>query len=371
MSGYPMHQEVTRFLKAALECSIYIEPSDPGLTYDELVEAAKRASFLDGEIHDAIPHATTLYFGSPKAKLMPEKNDLIQLMIFATREEPDYRNPVATHFVFEQLHTVARSQGATNARVERSILAERGVNEGISTSDIQIAIAILIMNDVLAEKDGLISFARGKESYGSPGDQRNLQSTARQPLIRKEARARAYPIVKDIVDRRTDGRASSSEPFDAFVDQLDKLGYGVFRMWWKQLVSELRHTSIQVSPVSVTVLSAALVEGALTFVVKHGRSLELGMFGSTDFDRPASSWNIKDLVASAASNKAAPILDPPTRQRAEGLIQARQRIHAGRMLTDFQTGVPDLRPEAARDAQNTAELVVRRILDWLDEHPLP
>lgn len=93
------------------------------------------------------------------------------------------------------------------------------------------------------------------------------------------------------------------------------------------------------------------------------------MFGSTDFDRPASSWNIKDLVASSASNKAAPILDQPTRQRAESLIHARQRIHAGRMLTDFQSGVPDLRPEEARDAQNTAELVVRRILDWLEAHP--
>ena len=74
---------------------------------------------------------------------------------------------------------------------------------------------------------------------------------------------------------------------------------------------------------------------------------------------------------SAAANKTAPILDQATKQRAEGLIQARQRIHAGRMLADFINGVPDLRPEEARDACNTAELVVRRILDWLEKHPTP
>lgn len=125
--------------------------------------------------------------------------------------------------------------------------------------EVQIAITILVLNDVLVEKDCLIAFASGKESYGSPGDQNNLRIPAQHHTVRKEACERAYRIVKDIVDRRTDGRAISSEPFDEFVEHLDALGYGVFRMWWKQLVSELRHTSIQVSPVSVTVLSAALV----------------------------------------------------------------------------------------------------------------
>jgi hypothetical protein len=39
------------------------------------------------------------------------------------------------------------------------------------------------------------------------------------------------------------------------------------------------------------------------------------------------------------------------------------------MLSEFPQGAPDLRPEEAPSAKATAELVVRRVLDWLT--PLP
>ena len=51
-------------------------------------------------------------------------------------------------------------------------------------------------------------------------------------------------------------------------------------------------------------------------------------------------------------------------------IRARQRIHAGRMLEEHPRGVPDLRPDEARESVETATAVVRRILDWLEAHPL-
>jgi hypothetical protein len=112
-----------------------------------------------------------------------------------------------------------------------------------------------------------------------------------------------------------------------------------------------------------------LVEGALTFVVQHARNLNLGVFKSKDFDGAPRSWKIDDLVSSAASGSDTAILDIPTKNRAEILIKTRQRIHAGRMLSDFPNGVPDLRPEEARDAKMTTELVVRRVLDWLERFP--
>jgi hypothetical protein len=31
--------------------------------------------------------------------------------------------------------------------------------------------------------------------------------------------------------------------------------------------------------------------------------------------------------------------------------------------------VPDLRPEEARAAKESAEVIVRRVLDWLEKHP--
>jgi hypothetical protein len=51
------------------------------------------------------------------------------------------------------------------------------------------------------------------------------------------------------------------------------------------------------------------------------------------------------------------------------LIKVRQRIHAGRMISDYPAGVPDLRPEESREAKATADLVVRRVLDWVRRYP--
>jgi hypothetical protein len=39
------------------------------------------------------------------------------------------------------------------------------------------------------------------------------------------------------------------------------------------------------------------------------------------------------------------------------------------MLSEYPAGVPDLRPEQAREAIQTAEVVVRRVLDWLQKYP--
>jgi hypothetical protein len=177
------------------------------------------------------------------------------------------------------------------------------------------------------------------------------------------------PHVEDVVKRRADGRPKSSEPFAAFAEQLEKLGYAHFRLWWSQTVAELGRADQNSSPLSTLVLAAALVEGALTFVVKHARSLDLGAFASSDFAGEPRTWRLEDLVASAARGSESAILDVQAKTRAELLIRSRQRIHAGRMLSEFPNGLPDLRPEEAREAKSVAELVVRRILDWLEKYP--
>jgi hypothetical protein len=191
--------------------------------------------------------------------------------------------------------------------------------------------------------------------------------TGPNQTFRNPSRERAYPIVKDVIERRADGRPKHAEPLDAFADELDKLGYGRFRLWWKRTVAELRHTDPNGTPVSASVLAAALVEGALTFIVTHAR--KSGAFQSKDYDKDPRSWKIDELVASAASGGASAILDLQTKSRAETLIRLRQRIHAGRMLSDYPDGPPDIRPEEARDAKATAEQVVRAVLDWLQQHP--
>jgi hypothetical protein len=178
-----------------------------------------------------------------------------------------------------------------------------------------------------------------------------------------------YPLVADVIARRSDGRSTSAEPLDAFADALDALGYKPFRLWWTQTVAELRMLEVTTSPVSATVLSAALVEGALTFLAKHARQLNVGPFKSPDFERDPRTWKIEDLVKSAATGGDAAVLDSGARTRADELIRTRQRIHAGRMLSEHPGGPPDLRPEEASDARRTTELIVRRVLTWLQKFP--
>jgi hypothetical protein len=107
------------------------------------------------------------------------------------------------------------------------------------------------------------------------------------------------------------------------------------------------------------------VEAALTFVVKRGRALDSGPFKSSDFDGEPRSWKIDDLVKSAASGRDHAVFNSAVKARVDTLIRNRQRIHAGRMLSDYPNGVPELRPEEARDAKHVADAAIRAVLDWL------
>ncbi len=249
--------------------------------------------------------------------------------------------------------------------IERDVLVEQAVAKGIPRNDIQAAITWQVIAKLLAEQDGILRFPGNQGVRGLPSEQLKAHSRPH----RKPDRARAFPIVKDVIERRIDGRPKHAEPLDAFADELDKLGYRPFRLWWMQMVAEMRHTDPNSAPISASVLAAALVEGALTFTVNYAR--KHGLFQSKDYEKDPRTWKIDDLVASAASGGPSAVLDQQVKARAETLIRSRQRIHAGRMLSEYPGGPPDIRPDEARDARGTAERVVRAILDWLQKNPVP
>jgi hypothetical protein len=310
-----MNQEIVSLLQAALECSIFLDPTDPGLTYQEVLEVGKRAGYQAGEVEDAVSRAGEHY---------PHSNKLItdwntrQAWWHYTKEEPDYRNFPAFDFVVSELNDRVRADGMRNAQVDRKLVVERAIASGHSRNDIEAAITYQVLGGQLTEKDGVLRFPHDSGVRGLPSE--TLKQLSRAQTYARPVRARAYPIVKDIIERRSDGRPPHAEPLDAFAEQLDKLNYGAFTLWWKQMVIELRRGDTNTSPVAVCVLSAALVEGALTFVVQHARSRNLGVFRSRDFDGPARTWKIDDLVSSAASGSDTAILDIPTKSRAEILI---------------------------------------------------
>jgi hypothetical protein len=331
-----------------------------------VLEVGKKVGFLPGEIGDALPHVITQYFGRGSKYLLPDERTTITWQ-FLLPQEPEYRSFPAFDFVVSQLNAIAKAEGAAKAQLERAIIVERAAAQGIDRNEIEAAITIQVLAGQLSEKESLIGFLHGQGQRPLPSEQ--LRGMSRAHMTRRDSLARVYPVVKDVIERRTDGRANYTEPLDAFAEELDRLGYRPFRLWWKQTVGEIRRADTQNSPVSVTVLAAALVEGALTFVVKHARTLGLGVFRSTDFDRDPRTWRIEALVSSAASGSESAILDAATKNRADTLIRTRQRIHAGRMLSEFPGGVPDLRPDEARDAKATTDQVVRRILEWLERYP--
>jgi hypothetical protein len=49
-----MDVKLRDFISAAIECSLYVSPGDPGLTHSELIEVAKRAGFFEGEVNDEL-----------------------------------------------------------------------------------------------------------------------------------------------------------------------------------------------------------------------------------------------------------------------------------------------------------------------------
>jgi hypothetical protein len=360
-------QEIVQLLKAAIEASVHAAPTEPGLTATELYEVGRRMGLKDGEIGDAMPQVATQYFGGRDRRLLLDEMGWHQAghLIFA--EDPELRNVAAFDFVVSQLNELVREVGGGNARLDRTIMVDRAVAGSLSRHDVEVAITLLVLSGQLIEENGVLRFKF------TQGGERQLPSTGRGqvPAVRRPARDKVLPHVRDVVQRRADGRPQSAEPLGAFAEQLEKLSYGRYRLWWNQTVAELGRTDPNTSPLSALVLAAALVEGVLTFVVKHAQSLGLGVFGSTDFTRDPKTWKIDDLVASAARGGETAILDLQTKNRADRLILTRQRIHAGRMLSEFPTGVavPDLRPEEAREAKAIAEQVVRSVLDWLAKYP--
>jgi len=371
MSPPEERRRIVGFLKAALECSIYLAPTEPGLTYDELLEAGGRVGFQRGEMADAMSQVADVYFGRQDARLQLRRSDTATLPYFEfVHGEPDYRNPQAFDFVRAQLRELARANGVHHAKIERGVLVERAVVAGLPRLDVEAAITIMLLGGVLNDEESIIGIPRGSLNFAEPSEKQVNQRPMMGQAFHNEASARAYPVVKDMIARRQDGRPRHAEPLDAFADELDRLGYGRFRLWWSQIVAEFRQASPQTAPVSATVLAAAIVEGALAFVAKHAHTLNLGVMGSKTFEDKPNTWSIGDLVGGAVAGRGSAILEPSMRQRADTLIRARQRIHPGRMLTDFPAGPPDLRPEEARDAKMTAEQVVRCVLDWLHRYPV-
>ncbi len=366
IAAFERMQALDGFVRTALECSVYVAPLDHGLTYEELLETGARLGFQKGELTDAIdrvgPRRT---FGDSRIRL-PN----VPLMAeFIIEREPDFRNVHAFEFVNLYLQRLIRAHGRGAGRVPRKVLVGSGVAEDLPEHDIEVAISMYLASEHFIEKDGYLTFGLGRENYALPSVQVSQNRIQLEP---DQRRRQTYEAVKDAIQRRTDGRPPSADPLVAFEASLERLGHGRFRIWWSRTLSELSVSNPVTTPLSTCVLAAALAEGALTFVVGRARDLGLATMNSKTFQESSTRWKFEDLLASASAGGKDAIFDPKLRERADRLNRIRQRIHVGRLMAEKPSGpIPDTRPEEAEEALETVKMLLRRILDWLDEHPSP
>jgi hypothetical protein len=352
-----------QLVKMALECSIYVQPKNAGLTMAEIQEAGRRLGRRPGEIMDAIGQIPFHFGGSkyePTEECVPGDFNFFC--------EPDYRNPAAFDFVDLHLRDNQAEVGKHNSGVPRSVLVNHGVVKGLKENDVEIAVTMGLIVGHLVERGGLICLAPNQAFYILATEQ--IAQNRNQPLSQKvQGRKELYEAVKDIIERRTDGRPASAEPIHAFEQELAGLGHDRFRIWWSRTASELRLANPAQMPMTVCILAAALSEGALTFVVKHARSLALGTMNSKTFGESPTRWSFDELLKSAAAGRADAIFDQKVHDRADRLNTIRQRIHAGRLMAEIPVGpIPDTRPEEAREALETLDIILRRIIDWIYAH---
>lgn len=357
--------DINDFVITALEASIIAAPRDHGLSRDELLEVGKRLGFKQGELNDAIARSQIGNPWGPRLRIqkltpMPQRLSTN----FFWESVPELRDIHSFDFVRGDLQELAREVGEANARRPRDTLVQRGVDRGLKREALELAVTLFVLQGTFEEKDGAVGHAQ-HALYGPLASQQVQDMSSRTP-IDKRMLAAAVPLVRDVIARRTDGRPAAAEPLDAFAEALAELGHERFRAWWVQTRTELRSVDPIQQPVAATVLAASLAEAALSFVVPRAKAA--GLMKRIELDN-AKGWRFNELVTGAKSGdpNTPSMLDERTVTRCLDLNQARQRIHAGFLIDAVPTGpIPELKPEQPRDALHTTELLVRKVIEWLE-----
>jgi hypothetical protein len=355
---------ITDIAHHALEATIYLQPTDVGLSIDELVTVclAVQTDLFDKEVRTGID--TAYRAGNmeqcKRGLRLKARYDLGDDYLW--EREPEYRNFAAIDHVFDSIRLRARQEGRDDVGVLAETILATGEGQGLTRHDLHVAIEWLrVMKTVQIAPDGLVTFCRGSihtqpRAYG--GERR----AARQKIPRKPTFVATYAAVKDTLARRTDGRPPAAEPLQAFGLLIGKLGHPSLATWWTQAVAELKASSVL--PAAHGVLSWALCEAALIITLDAAERGGL----STGFTGERRRWAADRLVAAKVVDDR--LLPVPVAEAALRLNGIRQRIHVGRILDDpGKYSHSDTRPEEVREAIATVDKTVRAVLDWIERHP--
>lgn len=358
-----MQDDIESFLKGAVDATVFLAPRDIGLTFAELLEVAGRAGYREGQTRDAVNRVWRQQAWG-QSRFLPQYNGMA-FSDFNFEWSPELRCIEAVEFAAGELRRIADEVTAAKASVARDVLVERAVQAGLSRETIESAIAGLLVDGIFEERDGLLRRPPNRWVWPLPSEQLKHYPNGNRHRLDKAPLERAYPLVEDVVRRRNDGRAPKAEPLDAFEATLVGLAQQRFVAWWVQARSELRTLSDTQQPTATIVVAAAMAEAALSFVLRPAQSA--GLMSRTDVTKPRS-WRFEEMANGTKSGKqdVRSMLSDRARARCLELNELRQRIHVGFLVSSNAGPIPDVRPEQAREARQTLDMMLRDILEWLE-----
>lgn len=355
-----------KFIVNAIKASLFVNPDEYGLTLEELTELGARHDVRRGELEDALRFQRAHVDSGSDGRYRLSGAYMMDLAMFLGTLNGDPRNVDAFDFVWKTFHELNREFGDTKGRISRPALINQGTQAGIKEQDLQVAIGIYVAFGRM-QQDGDVLHSFGTSGGESP---KSESARARISINMNAGVTELLGEVRDIIFRRTDGRAAFAEPIPAFGSVLDDLRVSGLKAWWNGVSAEYRRSDEQVSPTTVIVLGAALVEAALCAVIARVNVVG-GTMPNLSSQSDPKNWKLQTLVKEAKKGNE-PIFDGGLGDRAERLNDLRQRIHAGRF---WMPGAPangfDLRPEEAREARETVDRALRAVLNWVQAHPEP
>src|SRR5262245_45869057 len=130
-----LHDDLSRFLVAALQASIYVAPRDHGLSGEELLEVAKRAGYGAGEVRDALQHLPRDFHNG---KLRLHSEAAFELSDFNEEHEPEHRDWRAFDAIRQHLIALAKDVGRAKARLPHDVLVEQVVAKGFDRHAVEV-----------------------------------------------------------------------------------------------------------------------------------------------------------------------------------------------------------------------------------------
>lgn len=128
------------------------------------------------------------------------------------------------------------------------------------------------------------------------------------------------------------------------------------------MTTELRNLDYKRFPSSSLLISCALCEGALSFLINKTKDHEHQMIKTLEMDKPRN-WKFPGLIKAASSGTNPVLKDEKLRHSLEKMNDHRKRIHPAAFFPEAG-GIPDLKPEQAKTAIDTTEELSRAIIDW-------